>query len=666
MKKNLLVIALLALSFSADAQTVICSVNKDTTFYVGKNTLVYNGGGLQLKENGLYENHGNVMVVGNATTDVFTTVDAANANKVEGSTVVNFINKLNEPTAYNSTNSTDPAFAPVYTYGQLYISGLIQDNVLGIVDQEYRQASHGAYQQLAFPFYGKSASTLKNELGKTFTTVRRSQNEILRWDNPRVVFDNLPDLNFKFGQDEKPFKYYSLGGLGLDVSSVTRTLKGRPVADAVSAEKKITLSGAGAGVNFGVGTGNMNNQYGGKYNTYLQDGFEIANGGTAWQGNFGRNIYQFGNPYMTNLDLSKIGVAEAGGDGNNLTNIYGVRLEVSGVTYNPNSGGGTTVATSTKAITFVSGVAIGDVEYQVIRPMGTFEIKLKSNLAIPEDLDFSTLRRFNYHPRAGNAYTVTAAKGTGTSSTVKQLAVIGLDVNGNELERTYYVVSPETVSGNSTLVKGQIGAFDGKLLGTYEEDAINGGYDNNHVSYWLYLNEANETDFQGKNIKLVNYNSKIVGFRFEIRENGALVENGTQLLSQGIGFYYRKESESTVHPIVQNATVNTVPGNYQNGVEYNLYYGSPDIGVLGTGQDLKKSSTIVVYNSQNDNFVVLLDHKWNSADIQVYDMSGKLVHKASKVLSTVRYELPLQKISAGYIVHITSDKGEKVVTKILR
>ena len=664
MKKNLLTAGFLVFAMGLSAQSVLFHVDAGGIVYVGKNALVYNGGGLQMKTNAVVENHGNVMVSGNGTTDVFKTIDASNAIKLESNGGGNFINKLNEPGNYTLTNSTSASTAPVYTYGQLFISGVSQGNITGIIDQEFRQVSHGAYQQMGFPFYGKSASTLKNELGKTFTTVRRSQNEILRWDNGRVVFDNLPDLNFKFGQDEKPFKYYSVGGLGLDVSTNTKTLKGRPVSDFLDTEKKLILENAGLGVNFGVGTGNVNNQYGGRYNTYVQDGFEIASGGSAWQGDFGRNIYQFGNPYLTNIDLSQIAISETGGDGNYLSNIYGVRLEVSGVTFNPNTGGG---STSYKAITYnaLGGVIpTGDVEYQVIRPLGTFVIKLKNNTIKPE-LNLATLRRFKYHPRSSNGYSVTAGKGSNATATVKQLGIIGLDFNGNEVERSYYVVSPETVSGNSTAVKAQIGAFDGQLFGTYEEDAINGGYDQNHQSYWLYLNEANEIDFKGKNIKLVNYNSKIVGFRFEIRENAELVSDATHLLSQGIGFYYKKDTEAIVQPILQNAVVSTVAGNYDNGVEYNIYYGEPNAVVLNSA-DGKKSTTIVVYNPQNDNFVVMLDRKWKTAEIKVYDISGKLVHSASKVSSTIRYELPLQANKAGYVVHITSDQGEQVVTKILR
>ena len=76
MKKNLLTIGFLAWTFSLGAQTILCHVDANATMYVGKNALVYNGGGLQLKDNAVFENHGNVMVSGNGTTDVVKTVGA--------------------------------------------------------------------------------------------------------------------------------------------------------------------------------------------------------------------------------------------------------------------------------------------------------------------------------------------------------------------------------------------------------------------------------------------------------------------------------------------------------------------------------------------------------------------------------------------------------------
>ena len=91
-----------------------------------------------------------------------------------------------------------------------------------------------------------------------------------------------------------------------------------------------------------------------------------------------------------------------------------------------------------------------------------------------------------------------------------------------------------------------------------------------------------------KSNRLIDYNSNIVSFKFELRENAVLVEDATHLLSQGEGFYYRKENETTVHPILQNGTANSVAGVYPDGVEYNLYYGKPS-GTLDTDVVVKKS-----------------------------------------------------------------------------
>ncbi len=317
MRKSLFAIGLLAAINSVQAQNVLVHVDDAATTYVSKGTLVYSGGGLQMKGSGIVENHGNFMVDGTST-DSFKTIDASNVNKTEANGGGNFVNKLNEPTAYATYNTNSSSATPAYTYGQLFISGIPQTNITGIVDQEYRAVNHGTYQQIGLPFYDKTASTLSTELGKTFTNARYSKNEILAYSNPTVVSMNV-DITTKLGVANPGTAYYMLGGLGLDVSNTTRTLKGRPLTDIGTT---VTLQNAGNGINFGTG-GSATNMYNEKYYTYLQDGFHIGSGGTAWQGNYGRNIYQFSNPFLTNIDLSQIAVNEGAtvGDGINLTKI---------------------------------------------------------------------------------------------------------------------------------------------------------------------------------------------------------------------------------------------------------------------------------------------------------------------------------------------------------
>ncbi|WP_336731245.1 T9SS type A sorting domain-containing protein [Chryseobacterium sp. VD8] len=655
MRKSLFAIGLLAAINSVQAQNVLVHVDDAATTYVSKGTLVYSGGGLQMKGSGIVENHGNFMVDGTST-DSFKTIDASNVNKTEANGGGNFVNKLNEPTAYATYNTNSSSATPAYTYGQLFISGIPQTNITGIVDQEYRAVNHGTYQQIGLPFYDKTASTLSAELGKTFTNARYSKNEILAYSNPTVVSMNV-DITSKLGVANPGTAYYMLGGLGLDVSNTTRTLKGRPLTDIGTT---VTLQNAGNGINFGTG-GSATNMYNEKYYTYLQDGFHIGSGGTAWQGNYGRNIYQFSNPFLTNIDLSQIAVNEGAtvGDGINLTKIQGVRLEVSGVqTASSTGGSGGTGSSSYKFITYPSGVPTGDVDYTVVRPMGTFVIKLLDNTSA-DTFNFANLRRFNYYSRAASTnYNVAANKNS--SGTVKQLGVIGLDANGNEVARTYYVVYPNGTTGHSTNALTQVTLSSGDILGTFEED-VNGGYDNNYTGqYWLYINEANEFNFKGKNIKLVNYDlNKIKSYKFEIRENAQLVANGTHALSTGIGFYY-KAANGTLQQALQGGVTSVT------NAEYDLYYGEPNV-VLATTETKSPSRTVVIYNPAITNYIVRFDPNWKKADIEVYDMSGKLVISKKAVETTRDFVIELdQQIKNSYVVKIVSDKGDIVNTKILK
>jgi hypothetical protein len=421
------------------------------------------------------------------------------------------------------------------------------------------------------------------------------------------------------------------------------------------------------GVIFGTG-GNNNNSYNEKYNTYLQDDWEAT---TPWAGNYGRNIYQFGNPYFTNLDLGFINKIETGTttDGNSIASIQGVRYDPGTVVSLPN---GSTYSVGAKFINFTdvagnpnASFPVGDVGL-IIKPMQTFVIKLRNNNTEivnagvgDRTLSFDNLRRFkNTRRLEGGDYDVTALRSSGSASTVKQLGIIGLDENGQELARTYYAVYPTATTGHTTQPTVQSTLGSTNILGTYEED-VNGGYDMNYKdSYWLYINEANETDFLGKAIPLALYGNSIKSLKFEVRENAELIPDGESNLSTGIGFYY-KSASGAISEIAQNQVIPVM------GDEYNLYYGKSNI-VLGTGGTVKPSRTKVVYNGAINKFVVRFDPQWKKSDINVYDMTGKLIISQKDVLADKDFEINLSKMNSAYIVTAVSEKGEKISSKIIR
>lgn len=654
MKKNLIIPLLLVLSIFGNAQ-IVFHVDTDALFYISENTLVYNGGGVQTKGNGKYDVHGNVMVVGSGS-DLLRTLDnSGSGSKTNGG---NFILRLNNPGTYSSSG-----------YGQLYINGLSQSNITAIVDKEYRNIKHGTYQQIAMPFYQKPMSELSTELNKVFNNTRWSQNEILVYNNSRAVSDYLSI----YSTTPKNTAYYMLGSKNLDTGTPpvsmpanapladgqVYTLRGVPYAAGISETLK-----DGGNVNFGSG-GNAINEYNERYNSYLQDSFDASAG--VWTGTFGKNLYQFGNPYFTNLDLSKIGYVETGAttDGNNITTIQGIRYSPGTVQSLPS---GATYSTAAQYITFDTnplsptfGRPVGDISGIIIKPMQTFVLKLRS--AAEQTLSFDNLRRFKNNARAdGTSYTVTAAKGASSTQTMKQLGIIALDADKKELARTYYVVYPEAKTGHTTDVKTQVTLGGGNIFGTFEEHPVNGGYDTNYTgSYWLYINEANEVDFFGKAIPLALYKSEIKFLKFEIRENAELIEDGVHQLSTGIGFYYKDINGGEIKEAYQNQIIP------MTSYEYNLYYGKGNAGTLGDTNIAKPSRTMVVYNQHIDSFVVRFDPDWNKAEINVFDFNGRLILSKKEVKTNSDFVLDInKKINTGYIVTAVSEKGEKISSKIIR
>ena len=654
MKKITLTVILLGFTFNDySAQQVTVHIENAGIFYVEKNALTNVKGGIQIK--GKFKNKGNVMLEG-FSDSVFKTLkeDGSNADfsDIKNGTSGQFLNILNNPDNYELPNTT--ALGKNYSYGQLYIKDFNQSNITGFASSEYRNVNHGAYQQIGLPFFQKKLTELNDELGKNFSPNRWTQNEILKWNNSKVVFDNL---DYSQPLDDAT-GYYILGNKNnsLNLSSVTRIISGQPYTDGPGVIKSI--ENAGQGISFGT-NGSAINEYNERYNSYLQDGFELQSsiGGTAWQGNYGKNLYQFSNPFLTNLDLRNIFIDETNGDNVYISNIYAIRLEqASGtVSYTPNVGGG---STSFRYVTWDSSTnsPVGDVDWLMVRPFGTFVIKLKDNSIPGQTINFNNLRRFAYTPRTSSSYSVNAARTSQQKNTLKQLGIIALDAEGKEIGRTYYVVSKNAKSGHQNLGNFQISASSSNVIGSFEENVLNGGYDNNYTSkYWLYINEANEEDFQGKAIPMMIYSSNVKSLKFELRENAELSEE----LSSGKSFFF--SINGNLNKVSQNGNV---PVSVNSSLSVKLYYGEPQ-NILSSEEVLQPSRTMVVYNPNISKYFVKFDKNWKTADVSIFDASGKIISKKENVNCHNDFIIDENLVSGFYIVRITSDNGESTTSKIL-
>ncbi|MFP3600217.1 T9SS type A sorting domain-containing protein, partial [Chryseobacterium sp. SIMBA_029] len=75
------------------------------------------------------------------------------------------------------------------------------------------------------------------------------------------------------------------------------------------------------------------------------------------------------------------------------------------------------------------------------------------------------------------------------------------------------------------------------------------------------------------------------------------------------------------------------------------------------------SRTMVVYNPAISNYIVRFDPDWRKADIEVYDMSGKLIISKKSVDASRDFVIELNgSVKSSYIVKVVSDKGVIVNT----
>ncbi len=676
MKKNLLTAAFLSVSVPFFAQNVLCNVGDGGIFHIGENALVYSGGGIQTRGTGKYDISGNMMVVGSASDAIRTLAATGNDARTDGG---NIILRLNNTTDYNNS-----------TYGQLYIQGLVQTNLTGIIDKEYKATRNGSMQQMALPFYNKSFSSLANNLGISGFSNGRNNAAIGYWEDERAVMHNiLGSLGTLDNAEKDPraivnnnaARYYAVGTTNWNPESPNAAaqaisgrsvyaIKGNPFSDVQQISYNLTGAGYSGStpISYGVGSGDRNNGiYNEKYKTYLQDSFDIPSQGYfngtvgSESGTFGRNIYQFGNPFFTNIDLSTIGYNErtAGGDdGNTITSIQAVRYESNGVITN-NSG---THATSYKYIAYApDGTPVGDTKGSIIKPMQAFVLKLRNNATL-QNIRFNTLRRFSYNPRlletngqSSNPNSVITNR-LGATGSIKQLRIIGLDKTGNEVMRTYFVVGPDSKTGHHTEAKTQIAAYSG-ALSTREELPAGGEDVNASKYYWLYINEANEQDFFGKQVKMVADVAAIDSYKFELAENAVELNEGESSFADGGHSFYIEQIPGKKVKLKQGQIMAALTA------EAGLYYG--DNAVLGTETNSSKGQLYIAYDKQNEKHNVIFPTNWKSADIKVYDISGKLVFSQKSVSTIQNYILPID-YKGVYVVDIVSESGEKVVKKIIK
>ena len=660
MKKNLLTLGVLAISLSLSAQSsnVLTYVGQNALVTVTNDALVYNGGGWQNATGSKVNNTGDIMVVASATgtSEVF---------NVANDTFV-----LSYPTTEGVSSTI---------YGQLYIKDIAQGNITGQVRKEFKVGETGATgrQQFAVPFHQSTVGDINTQLGNYFQLASNVKNasgrfnpaSVFRWNNKQIRFDQILNATTLLG---KPTDYLILprrdntGAAVWNVSSTVNKVNGIPAGDLgydLSAFKMEVLD-KGWLNDLGSG-GNKQNIYSERYLTYVNDPFENGTVATNWTsaGTYGRNLSQFANPFLTNLDLSQLGtllpdvagVAYYGAS--SLNWYYSSQAGNTGFTGTAYTSGAATI------VNFVGGVAAtGDVDKLVIKPLQEIMVKFKPGTSFTAGvyqtpLNLNNLRTFNSAARTAATTNPTgkmvASKTTSSAGQlVKQVAVVLLSDSNTEIARTYYAVAPSFVTGDSqdALAQGYVNNY---FIYTKEE-ALAGGEDLN-ASKQLYINEANENNFKGKEIPLfLNYDGAGAKLKFELYEGGVKLDNGSTF-SNGTSFYISNGNNIT--------KINAGDQLGATSSRFGLYFEQPE-GVL-SNSTVAKNQTIVA-KSGND-WVVRFSSGWKKANIEVYSATGQLVHSKNNVSTVNDYIIPIDNQAKGiFVVKTTGENGEIVTKKIVK
>lgn len=631
MRKNLLAIGLLAIGFSTSAQ-ILTYVGNEALVTVTDGALVYNGGGWQVVASATDQatrgvrNMGDIMVVG-VGTDKF---DVAADSFVLQATDAN-------------------------NYGQLYINGLAQGSIAGKVNKEYYADvlhSDTGKQQLGLPFFELTLGELNALVGGYLNVTdgsltasgRWAYNTVSKWNNAKAQFDHLSGASTIIGvpTDYVIVPHRNKSGTSIWTPTAKTIFKGVPVSD----QSQTTITIQPSNVNFGSNGGGRN-QYRELYNTYITDAFRPD---SKWEDDYGKNLMQFANPFLTNLDMKNLEPLGFAGKVEGI--MYFGTSSLSwrpdrGTTYNDGNAG-MVIATTNDGQTLQAG----QTESFMIKPLGEVIIKFEPNQS--GSITLNPARKFAStavaNPISGNPTGKMVGASIPADLLVKQVALVGMDAEDIEVGRTYYAVAPSATTGMSPSARLQA-QFDGAALYTQEE-TVEGTVEANS-SAKLHINEANEVAYKGKEIKVVLNNEHIRSFKFLVYQGGQFVNE----LTNGESFYLVNDNMVTK---IKHGDVVSVSGN-----NYSVTYGRPNTKAVMTPPGLAKKETVIA--KKDKDWVVRFADYWKSANIEVYDAAGRLMHSANNISTLSDYVIPVNdKVKGILVVNAISDSGEVLTKKIVK
>ena len=691
MKKNLLALGAIALGFSFNAQT-LTYVDEGAKFYVSSGALVYSGGDWELNANtaATVENRGAIMIVGNYKKG--TRSNAASDGK-------EFVN------VWTATND----------YGQVQIlsSNGMTDALMTVQRPAAPTSYFGGSFPISFPFkdqvnyvmtaFGLPTTSFKGTCGIDVNCgASRYDMTMHKWNNSKIHGDAVVSgANFKAG-DYYFLNLRSTSGLQPYMTGIIN-YKGTPAPVAYASTgiaSVIPSMTESAFSDLGYNDWKTKvNPYNEKYESYMG----YVNSTNKYTG---KNIYRFGNPYTSNLDLTAV-------DGINawlrITNASGNRTLKQSTTdllikdfyitkrtpsydviWNP-ANGSTNVNADYYSAKFDGTNWVGNPEALIIKPLETFNlnfplldpIKLGSRI-VHLDVNFTDFHKTFKYPAVGTSTTVTAPKNA--MMVAKKTSVVGRSaqtLSASTVDRSHSTVNNDGFYQAEVflLKNNSVEAAPVYLVGTnYSDISAVAAQSTNKV--FLYgmkadstaeptsqklFSEFNSDTYVGKPLA-VGFNNLVVGDNYQFRFNlyeGSIFTNVKDLTNGA--FYIKDNKNNTVKQISADQSYNFTADSSAMAGRFAFYWKEASVtgvsdGTLGTNNSNTKDATVIYKDGEDRK--IRFENISSKANIQVYNMAGRLIDSVDNVSTSQDYTLRLS-INGVYLVKVSYANGDVRIIKTI-
>ena len=667
-KKKLLTIGFLALSLGVFNSQILTYVDNNAKLFVGSGALLYSGGNFQLNSSvdKSVENKGNITIVG---------------DYLKGSTAGTAVDGKEFVNVYTGAND----------YGQVKILSTAGNTDARMTMQ--RPAASSAYFNATFPIafpYKDNVNYLMTSFGKALADFKGDcaigancgpsiYNMTLRkWNNNKLVNDAVPTASTFVAGD-----YYLLNMRDASMmAAMTGTIgyKGMPSPSAYSATAKGIINGQ-TETSFSPLPYNTwkeyVNQYNEKYKSYLGD----VNTTSMV---YAKNTYRFGNPYTSNLDLSAFDGANAwlliknnGGnrtikqatDAQMIKDFYVTKRTSSyGITWNPLSGSvDNNTAGSTYHRAMYNGTQwVGDPQALLIRPLETFNL----NFALINPTALGSTRILDVEVKFGDAHktysytptgSVTAGPipygrvsgGSKTNAVAQSLALNSY----NFYQAGIVLINNDKVLGSPTFLVGTNYNTESATTSTNTNNIYAFGIKPDaSVAYDSKkdINTFNSNTYVGKPMG-IGFNNLVVGNEYEFRFNlyeGSIFNEVKDLSTDK--FYLLDKEVNKVTEIAADKSYKFTVSNSNYNTRFEVYWKSySPSGTLGTVAAENNSKSTFVYYDNGSNKVRF--EKSGKADLQIYEMGGKLISDFPNVSTNNDFDLILENNKVYIIIVKYSD-----------